>query len=138
MISDADLDKSLNLVRLRVNASIGMPKLDNAFVTANGLDMREEIRRERAVELQGEGFRMDDLKRWYIAVEVLTKPLLGIRYTGTEYATKYPNLNKPLNSDGDVIADPVTQRKFSEKNYLIPLPVSELQLNPNLKQNPGW
>lgn len=138
VISDADLDKSLNLVRLRVNESIGMPKLTNAFVTAHSLDMREEIRRERAVELQGEGFRMDDLKRWYIAVAELTKPVLGIRYTGTEYETKYPDLNKPLNADGDVIADPVSQRKFSEKNYLIPLPTGELQLNPNLEQNPGW
>ena len=138
VISDADLDKSLNLVRLRVNGSIGMPKLSNAFVTINGLDMLEEIRRERAVELQGEGFRMDDLKRWHIAVDVLTQPLLGIRYKGTEYETKYPTLKKTFNADGDVVADPVTQRKFSEKNYLIPLPTSELQLNPNLAQNPGW
>jgi len=137
-ISDADLDKSLNLVRLRVNTDNGMPKLSNAFVSANGLDMREEIRRERAVELQGEGFRMDDLKRWYIAVAELTKPVLGIRYTGTQYATKYPTLGKPLTSDGDVIADPVSQRKFSEKNYLIPIPTSEIQLNPNLQQNPLW
>ena len=135
-ISDADLDKSLNLVRKRVNAT--MPSLSNAFVGTYGLDMREEIRRERAVELQGEGLRMDDLKRWYIAHIELTKPLLGIRYTGTEYATKYPNLNKPLTSDGDVIADPVSERKFAEKNYLIPIPTKEMQLNPKLEQNPGW
>jgi hypothetical protein len=135
-ITDADLDKSLNLVRKRVNAS--MPSLSNTFTSANGLDMREEIRRERAVELQGEGFRMDDLKRWYIAHIELTKPLLGIRYTGTEYATKYPNLNKPLTSDGDVITDPVSERKFAEKNYLIPIPAKQIQLNPNLIQNPGW
>ncbi|MEO7487024.1 MAG: RagB/SusD family nutrient uptake outer membrane protein [Ferruginibacter sp.] len=136
MISDADLDISLNLVRNRVNTA--MPKLSNGFVSSNGLDMREEIRRERAVELQAEGFRMDDLKRWYIAHVELNKPLLGIRYTGTEYATKYPKLNKPLTSDGDVIADPVTERKFTEKNYLVPLPTTELQLNHNLVQNPGW
>ena len=136
IISDADLNKSLNLVRKRVNAS--MPSLTNAFAGANGLDMREEIRRERAVELQGEGLRMDDLKRWYVAHIELTKAVLGIRYTGTEYAAKYPNLNKPLTSDGDVIADPVGERKFSEKNYLIPLPTKELQLNPKLVQNPGW
>ena len=134
-ISDADLDKSLNLVRKRVNAS--MPSLSNAFVGANGLDMREEIRRERAVELQGEGFRMDDLKRWYIAHIELTKPVLGVRWAGTEYATKY-TMAPALTADGDVLADPATERKFSEKNYLIPLPTKELQLNPNLVQNPGW
>jgi len=137
-ISDADLDMSLNQVRLRVNTDNGMPKLSNAFVAANGLDMRTEIRRERAVELQGEGFRMDDLKRWYIAVAELNQPVLGVRYTGTQYATKYPNLNKPLTPNGDIIADPVSQRHFSEKNYLIPLPTDQLQLNPNLVQNPNW
>ena len=61
-ISDADLDRSLNLVRNRVNKT--MPKLSNALVTTNGLDMRTEIRRERTIELYLEGFRVDDLKRW--------------------------------------------------------------------------
>jgi len=37
-----------------------------------------------------------------------------------------------------VIADPETERHFTEKNYLMPLPTNELQLNPNLVQNPGW
>ena len=137
-ISDADLDISLNLVRMRVNTDNGMPKLSNAFVAANGLDMRTEIRRERNVELQGEGFRMDDLKRWYIAVAELDQPVLGVRYTGTQYATKYPTLNKPLTADGDIIADPASQRKFAEKNYLLPIPLDQIQLNPNLAQNPGW
>lgn len=135
VISDADLDKSLNKVRNRVNAS--MPKLSNALVSDNGLDMREEIRRERAIELQGEGFRMDDLKRWYIAHIELVKPLLGVRWKGTEFETKYTNA-PTLTADGDVLADPVTERKFSEKNYLIPIPTNQIQLNSNLKQNPGW
>ena len=59
-ISDDDLNISLNLVRNRINKS--MPKLSNNLVTANGLNMREEIRRERTVELFNEGFRIDDLK----------------------------------------------------------------------------
>ncbi|KAA5452662.1 RagB/SusD family nutrient uptake outer membrane protein, partial [Bacteroides cellulosilyticus] len=25
-----------------------------------------------------------------------------------------------------------------DKHYLYPLPTDQLQLNPNLKQNPGW
>jgi len=137
-ISDGDLDKSLNLVRIRVNTDNGMPKLSNAFVVANGLDMRTEIRRERTVELQGEGFRMDDLKRWFTAIAEMNQPVLGIRYTGTEYATKYPKLGKPVTANGDVIADPASQRQWSVKNYLIPLPLDQLQLNPQLAQNPGW
>ncbi|MDP4130448.1 MAG: RagB/SusD family nutrient uptake outer membrane protein, partial [Bacteroidota bacterium] len=52
-ISDADLDRTINLLRARV----GVASLTNELVTAHGLDMRTEIRRERTVELFLEGFR---------------------------------------------------------------------------------
>ena len=47
-ISDEDLAISLNLTRKRINPE--MPDLTNDFVTANNLDMRTEIRRERTIE----------------------------------------------------------------------------------------
>ena len=31
-----------------------------------------------------------------------------------------------------------TGRRWQDKHYLFPLPKDQLQLNPNLKQNPGW
>ena len=133
-ISDDDLNISLNLVRNRINKS--MPKLSNNLVTANGLNMREEIRRERTVELLYEGFRIDDLKRWKTAETEMPKDFLGIKWTGTEYATKWPNVSYAKNSDGYIILE--TGRKWESKHYLYPLPTDQLQLNPNLKQNPGW
>ena len=133
-ISDDDLNISLNLVRNRINKS--MPKLSNNLVTANGLNMREEIRRERTVELFNEGFRIDDLKRWKTAETEMPKDFLGIKWTGTEYATKWPNVSYAKNSDGYIIME--TGRKWESKHYLYPLPTDQLQLNPNLKQNPGW
>lgn len=135
-ISDADLDISLNLVRCRVNPD--MPKLSNNFVSANGLDMREEIRRERTVELFQECFRLDDLKRWATAVQVMNQPLLGVKYTGTEYESKWGG-NAPAqakDSEGCLIMD--NNRQWTDKNYLYPIPTDQLQLNPNLGQNPGW
>src|SRR5947199_10575386 len=63
VISDADLNRTINLLRARV----GMPALTNAFVTGNGLDMLTEIRRERTAELAFEGFRRDDVRRWKTA-----------------------------------------------------------------------
>ena len=45
--------------------------------------MLDEIRRERACELFGEGFRMDDLKRWGIAHINLTGRKLGRHVLGT-------------------------------------------------------
>lgn len=139
-ISDSDLDISLNLVRLRANPN--MPKLSNALVDDNGLSMREEIRRERTVELYQEGFRIDDLKRWATAVEVMDKPLLGVKFKGTEFETHvYANGKnwqpvQSMDANGCLIMD--ADRHWSEKNYLYPLPSDQLQLNPNLKQNPGW
>ena len=133
-ISDDDLNISLTLVRNRINKS--MPKLSNNLVTANGLNMREEIRRERTVELFNEGFRIDDLKRWKTAETEMPKDFLGIKWTGTEYATKWPNVSYAKNSDGYIILE--TGRKWESKHYLYPLPTDQLQLNPNLKQNPGW
>ncbi|MFC6100237.1 RagB/SusD family nutrient uptake outer membrane protein [Olivibacter domesticus] len=132
-ISDADLDKSLNLVRQRVN--MGMPKLSNAFVSANGLDLRSELRRERTIELFMEGFRVDDLKRWKTAEVELPKPLQGITWTGTEWETKYPAISDRIQNGVFMLE---TARQWNEKNYLLPIPNQEIQLNPNLKQNPGW
>jgi hypothetical protein len=133
-ISDADLDISLNLVRQRVNTA--MPKLSNAFVATNALNMRTEIRRERTVELYNEGFRIDDLKRWKTAETEMPQDMLGIKWTGTEFQTKWINQTRPKNPEGAIIME--TNRTWTDKNYLYPLPADQLKLNPNLKQNQGW
>ena len=113
-----------------------MPHLTNDFVTTNGLNMLEEIRRERTIELSLEGFRLDDLRRWKTAETELNQPLRGIKYKGTEYETTWSKCPHPRNDDGILVLE--TGRKWAEKNYLFPLPKDQLQLNPNLKQNPGW
>lgn len=133
-ISDEELDYSLNLVRQRINPA--MPKLTNAFATANGLSLREEIRRERTVELVLEGHRIDDLKRWATAAVEMPQDQLGVRYTGTWFETNWINPGKSVNADGDLVI--YTGRTWSDKLYLYPLPSDQLQLNPQLKQNPGW
>lgn len=69
-ITDAELDNTVNVVRRRAHIA----GLTNALVNANGLDMKEEIRRERAVEFFGEGFRFNDLCRWGIAEQELSRP----------------------------------------------------------------
>ena len=133
-ISDEDLNISLNLVRNRINTQ--MPKLTNSFAQTYGLDMRTEIRRERTVELFNEGFRIDDLKRWKTAETEMPQDFLGIRWTGTEFQNKWPGVTNERNSDGFIILE--SGRKWEDKHYLYPLPTDQLQLNPNLKQNPGW
>lgn len=134
-IEDADLDKSLNLVRKRVNPT--MPGLSKALVKDNGLNMREEIRRERTIELVHEGFRLDDLKRWKTAEKEMPMDILGIKWEGTNFETSWTNASTiKRNDEGCLILE--DGRSWSEKNYLYPLPSDQTQLNPKLGQNPGW
>lgn len=134
-ISDEDLAISLNLTRKRVNPN--MPDLTNAFVSANNLDMRTEIRRERTVEFYDENFRIDDLKRWKTAEEEMPMNLTGVKWRGTDYETKWSDASsKTMDAEGCIIYE--QGRVWEEKHYLYPLPIDQLKLNPNLKQNPGW
>lgn len=133
-ITDSELDYSLNKVRLRVNPS--MPKLSSTLVSANNLSMREEIRRERTVELVLEGFRIDDLKRWATAPDEMPQDMLGVQVTDTWFETNWTDHKRSLSSDGCLIL--YSDRTWNDKLYLYPLPSDQLQLNPQLEQNPGW
>jgi hypothetical protein len=135
-ISDADLNSTINVIRTRAGLS---PKLSNAFVSSNGLSMREEIRRERTVELALEYFRYGDLIRWKTAEVVMAQPILGAKYNATEWVgTNASALT--LNADGVLIVEDATKRKWNPaRDYLYPVPLNEIALsNNNVKQNPGW
>lgn len=182
-LTQADLDKSLNLLRDRV----AMPHLMLSALTAEDAYLQSlypnivrtpsaqraavlEVRRERAVELLLEGFRYDDLMRWAEG-EAFAQPMLGAAFAG---AGKYDlsgdgksNLilwqnSKPfdltsiflqigkdivLYPEGDrgcklvhgTLEQPNGGRKFEDKHYLYPIPLTEIILTQNaLTQNPGW
>ncbi|MFT3705183.1 MAG: RagB/SusD family nutrient uptake outer membrane protein [Agriterribacter sp.] len=131
-VSDEDLNTTINLIRARAT----MPALTNSFVTANGLNMQTEIRRERRIELAFEGLRYWDLLRWKTAETELPQAVLGAKYFPDEQGV----LTDPdLTPEGFVIAQKATNRRFNTaKDYLWPIPTKELGLNINLTQNPGW
>lgn len=138
-ITDADLDRTINLLRTRVN----MPPLTNAHASGNNLDMLEEIRRERTVELAFEGYRRDDLRRWKTAENVMPQAIRGIKFEGTEYETGYPDLEPGVNitvdAEGFLVTEPASSRQFLQKHYLDPLPLQQIQLSQGtLVQNTGW
>jgi len=140
-ISDAVLDQTINVLRSR--KGVEMPALNNTFVNAHGLDMLTEIRRERTIELAFEGFRRDDLRRWKKAETELVKPLLGIKYKGTQYEQlNVLNDGNPghVDANGFLIVDPANVRFFTApKHYYFPVPLDEIALNSNLlPNNPGW
>ncbi|WP_315815778.1 RagB/SusD family nutrient uptake outer membrane protein [Paraflavitalea speifideaquila] len=132
-ITDADLDKSINLTRARA----GLPKLTNAFATANTLDLREEIRRERRVELAFEGNRYWDIMRWKTAEIELPNDIVGAKHIQAEYGNLPANTT--LTADGFVIVQKAANRKFEPaRDYLFPLPTQQLALQPALTQNDNW
>jgi hypothetical protein len=144
-ISDADLDKSVNLIRQRAN----MPGLTNGFVTANGLNMQQELRRERTVELALEGFRWDDLRRWKTAETELKEDIKGIKISGSEWTepvviegsdrNPYADVAWQSKTDANGFIIVETGRTFDAgRHYLRPLPTREIAINPSLEQNPGW
>ena len=139
-ISDGDLNRTIKPLRDRV----GMPALTNGLVSANGLDMLTEIRRERTVELAFEGFRRDDLRRWKTAETEMPQALRGVKFVGTEYQQRDPGLvigtDIQVDAGGFVISDPAASRQYiAPKHYLDPLPLQQIQLSHGtLTQNPGW
>ncbi len=138
-ITDADLDRTINLIRSRA----GMPRLTNAHASTNSLNMLNEIRRERTVELAFEGFRRDDLSRWKTAETILPQAIKGVKFVGTEYQTKYPDLSVgtdiQVDENGFIVAEPASGRTFLPKHYLDPIPLQQIQLSGGtLTQNTGW
>lgn len=91
-----------------VRNRVGMPPIPAGL---NKEQMREKIRKERRIELAYEGKRYMDLKRWKIAHLVI--PTV-VNPGGTTRAFENP------------------------KHYLFPIPQSEIDINKNLEQNPGY
>ena len=139
-ITNADLDRTVNQLRDRV----GMPHLtvNVGFTDPKWPDwgyslspVLQEIRRERCIELAGEGFRFNDLKRWK-AGKLLNNVLtyVGKRKPDGNLAIVYPNYTNP-----DLSYQAGKSRTWEDKMYLYPIPTGELQRNPQLlPQNPGW
>ncbi|NLR77378.1 RagB/SusD family nutrient uptake outer membrane protein [Chitinophaga eiseniae] len=111
-----DVVKYLNMIRNRA----GMPNVDiNQYNTQ--AKMRELIRRERQVELAFEGQRLYDIRRWKTAEIVLNQAAEGAVDPSTGKAVV------------------VEQRKFNPaRDYVWPIPLVEINANPNMQQNPNW
>ncbi len=135
-ISDADLNLTVNALRQRAGFDA---RLTNAFATANNLDMREEIRRERTVELALEGFRYDDLIRWKTAEIHLPGQLLGAKFNAVDWVGADPSTLR-INSDGVLVTEDTNVRSFNPgRDYLYPVPLQEITLSGgNVSQNPNW
>jgi hypothetical protein len=161
-LTQADLDKSINLLRAR--PGINIPKLQviggqPAVAGKVYEDLKRdptvpsllwEIRRERRTELIFEGFRLEDLKRWKKLEYTDTQAKPDINRGAWVRRASYPGLIASVKIEGDapegyLIPAPnaATQRTFTDpKVYLEPLPLDQIKLYQDrgvtLRQNTGW
>lgn len=111
--------KYINMVRSR--PSVNMPP-----VTESGDALLKRLQNEDLVEFAFEGHRYFDVRRWEIAPDVLNVPAKGISIT------------KDASGNKTYKVFTVEQRHFSPKNYLVPIPQSEINKDAKLDQNPGY
>lgn len=124
-----------------------------AITTTDQKELRKIVRRERRVELAFEGLRYYDLIRWRIAKKALNMPNCGLHsdktkakqdekngkwfwaYTPTIDDDGIPNFQKLIDAG---LCDVHSKGNFSDREYLWPIPASEILINKNLKQNPDY
>ncbi|WP_215242019.1 RagB/SusD family nutrient uptake outer membrane protein [Dyadobacter helix] len=109
----------VNMIRKR--ESVKMPP-----VTESGNELLLRIQNERRIELAFEEHRWFDVRRWKIAPVKLNEDAMKMTIIraadgSKTYTTSVFNI-----------------RNFYDKNYLVPIPQSEIDKNPLLKQNPGY
>lgn len=120
------MERGIHPVRIRA----GLPDYPDEFYLQSGVDdMRKALKRERMIELMGEGKRYFDIRRWKDAPIEESLQIYGCNvFVGEakrdEFHSAIPVYNLPST--------------FSEKLWLWPIKHSELKRNSRLTQNPGW
>jgi hypothetical protein len=118
---DQSIYDAINLIRERVD----LPPLKTGLSQE---EMRKAIHQERRVELAFEQKRLLDLLRWKTAEIILNQNLLGMKIEDT-----------PSGKVATVVPVAGGERSFyPEKNYLLPIPQSAVDKNPQLTQNPNY
>ena len=120
----SEMKKGVRPVRLRS----GVPDY-TAAIYGNKEEMRDALKRERQIELMGEGQRYYDLRRWKDAPVEEALPIYGCNVLMN--AAQRDLFHTPV----PVWSFPTT---FSKKMWFWPIQHSELKRNNRLTQNPGW
>lgn len=165
-LTQNDLDRSINKLRERVNMppmSMSVA-VDPNFEFAELGALIQAVRRERKVELALEGHRHDDIMRWAAADELIlgktpqgSKLAQWVGFKFSDYVSEgHPQLERQKAWDSAIEFLVVDEEGYIKpfrntlnggnegykfnlgRDYLFPIPLNQLTLNPNLGQNPGW
>jgi len=133
---DQTVVDAINQVRQR--QSVAMP----AVSLGSQEEMRKAVRYERTIELALEGFRLFDIRRWKIAEHVMPGNVLGRRQKAHWFDPVTPDIDAyghPVYPNETDLFQIISVNQFNkDKNYLWPIPQREINVIPELKQNPGY
>jgi hypothetical protein len=122
--------EDVNLIRTRA----GIPTLQDSWAQnraktpnkhSTQAGMREIILQERAIEFAFEGIHYWDVVRHKMATTEFSRPITGWNITGTSQEDFF-------------LLRTIQTRRFPRSSYLWPLTVTEMNINGNLVNNPGW
>ena len=119
-----EIKRGIRPVRCRA----GVPDFSSEVYSSADL-LRAKIKRERQIELMGEGKRYYDLRRWKDAEVEESLPIYGCNVLMTREQRVLFHA---------VVEIPSLPTTFSRKMYFWPIAHSELKRNKFLTQNPGW
>ncbi len=152
---DQSVLDAINMVRARAyKVNFEDTSAYPAVSTISQSELRTILRVERRMEFAWEGLRYMDIIRWKVAETVLNRDNYGMLDTdvinerliepGLWFFGSTPEIDENGNPDFSSIYDAglcrrLSQRKFdASKQYLWPIPASEILINPNMDQNPGY
>lgn len=129
-------DKSLVYLN-KIRKRCGLPTFQKSWSYVGGIPtdvnkLRQVVRDERSNELAMEGRRFHDIRRWKIADRVLSVPEKAWNLAGKTAETFY---QLGLMDDGSYV-DRSTVK--APKIYWFAIPIDQIQIDPNLVQNPGY
>ena len=142
-----DLQEALTIVdQLRIRG--GHIAVDRSKYNTQA-KVRELVRRERTIEMAGEGFRYEDIVRWdaYDAsgaktgkkVAEIVMPGDLLRLCGTvDYNEPNPDRRAVINLKAAREDRLVEVRYFDKRQFHLPIPQTEMDANPQLVQNDGY
>ena len=142
-------DRTINKIRVRVNvAPMKVADITPDFDLDRDKDVAPvlwEIRRERMVEFMGEDFLFNDIRRWkkgeWFNIRQKGMWVKNADYNNLLKIEGFNSVAESRNQEGYVVylEDPtVPPYGWKDRNYLFPIPLADIKLNPQLEQNPGW
>jgi hypothetical protein len=150
---DQTVVDAVNSVRARAYKVALTATTYPAVKATNQAELRRLIRTERRMEFASEGLRYMDIVRWKIAEKVLNRPIYGM-LDPTDLKAKVVDKNlwffpgiPVIDEDGTPdfkametagLIKNLVPTAWNNRQYLWPIPTAEIQINPNITQNPGY